>query len=73
VLEEVIAKLEKDPQKGKRVLAKVLHMACNPFEEWGAEGDERTEDVLDPEEKEERRFCSIGEQRMLGFQCSCSS
>lgn len=26
VLEEVIAKLEKDPQKGKRVLAKVLHV-----------------------------------------------
>lgn len=70
LLEEVISKLESDTDKGKRVLAKVLHMACNPFEAWGAEGKE---EELDPEEKEERRYCGIGDQKMLGFQCSCSS
>jgi hypothetical protein len=48
-------------------------MACNPFEPWGAEGDERSEAELDPEENEERRYCGMGEKKMLGFQCSCSS
>lgn len=28
---------------------------------------------LSAEEKEERRYCDIGEGSMLGFQCSCSS
>ncbi|KAF8896242.1 hypothetical protein BD779DRAFT_1494772 [Infundibulicybe gibba] len=73
VLEEVISKVEKDAQSGKRVLAKVMHMACNPFEPWGAEEDERPEAELDAEEKEERRYCGMGEKKMLGFQCSCSS
>lgn len=48
-------------------------MACEPFERWGAEGDERPDEALDKEEREERRFCGMGEQKMLGFQCSCSS
>ena len=48
-------------------------MACNPFEAWGAEDDERPEIELGKEEKEERRFCSLGEKKWLGFQCSCSS
>ncbi|KAF8071998.1 hypothetical protein FPV67DRAFT_1412381 [Lyophyllum atratum] len=73
VLEEVIAKVERDVESGRRVLAKVMHMACNPFEPWGAEGDERAEEELDKEEREERRYCGMGETRMLGFQCSCSS
>jgi hypothetical protein len=46
-------------------------MACNPFEPWGAENDDEAQ--LDEEEREERRFCGIGDSRMLGFQCSCSS
>ena len=46
-------------------------MACNPFEPWGAEGD--ADDELSDEEKEERRYCGLGEKKMLGFQCSCSS
>ncbi|KAF5382091.1 hypothetical protein D9615_004315 [Tricholomella constricta] len=72
VLEEVIGKVERDAESGRRVLAKVMHMACNPFEPWGAE-DERAEEELDKEELEERRFCGMGEKKMLGFQCSCSS
>jgi len=72
-LEEVIKKVESDPQIGKRVLAKVLHMACNPFDPWGAEDDERPLEDLDKEEKEELRYCSLGAKKMLGFQCSCSS
>ena len=48
-------------------------MSCNPYEAWGAEGDERPEEELGKEEREERRFCGIGEKKMLGFQCSCSS
>jgi len=70
VLEEVIAKVEKDSESGKRSLAKVLNMACNPFEPWGAEG---LDDPIDTELKEERRYCGMGEKKMLGFQCSCSS
>jgi len=48
-------------------------MACNPYEAWGAEGGKRLEEGLVKEEREERRFCGIGEKGMLGFQCSCSS
>ena len=46
-------------------------MACNPFEPWGAEGDVNGD--LSSEEKEEKRYCGLGEKKMLGFQCSCSS
>jgi len=48
-------------------------MACNPFEPWGAEGDTIGELELSNEEKEEKRYCGLGEKKMLGFQCSCSS
>lgn len=48
-------------------------MACNPFEPWGAEDEETPEEELSKEEKEERRYCGLGEKKMLGFQCSCSS
>ncbi|OJT15131.1 UPF0061 protein C20G4.05c [Trametes pubescens] len=73
LLEEVIKKVETDAESGRRVLRKVLHMACNPFEPWGAEGDESDESLLDTEVKEERRYCGMGERKLLGFQCSCSS
>ncbi|PFH53087.1 hypothetical protein AMATHDRAFT_138210 [Amanita thiersii Skay4041] len=74
LLEEVIGKVERDVDSGKRVLAKVMHMACNPFEPWGGEDAEKgDEDQLDSEEKEERRYCGLGDKKMLGFQCSCSS
>jgi len=73
VLEEVIKKVEKDPDSGKKILGKVLQMACNPYEPWGAEGDERPDEELDAEIREERRFCGMGAKAMLGFQCSCSS
>jgi hypothetical protein len=46
-------------------------MACNPFEPWGAEDEEDEE--IDEEQKEERRYCGMGEIKFLGFQCSCSS
>ncbi|KAJ6513390.1 hypothetical protein C8R45DRAFT_813590 [Mycena sanguinolenta] len=74
LLQEVIAVIEKDIVRGRRVLAKVLHMACNPFEAWGGEdADADDEKQLSAEEREERRFCGLGDTRMLGFQCSCSS
>ncbi|KAK0466217.1 uncharacterized protein EV420DRAFT_1617524 [Desarmillaria tabescens] len=73
VLEEVIAKVEKDPDMGKRVMAKVLQMACSPFDPWGAEDDPRPDEELSAEEREERRYCGLGDKSMLGFQCSCSS
>jgi len=47
-------------------------MSLSPFESWGREGEE-SEEGLSEEEKEERRLCGLGEERMLGFQCSCSS
>jgi uncharacterized protein YdiU (UPF0061 family) len=66
---------------GRRILAKVMHMASNPYEPWGAEKDpleavsaeEGKEEEVSEEEKEERRFCGLGEKKYLGFQCSCSS
>ncbi|KAE9401491.1 UPF0061-domain-containing protein [Gymnopus androsaceus JB14] len=76
VLEEIIKRVESDQVKGKRQLAKVMHMASNPFEDWGAEEaemDDENGEELSPEELEERRYCGIGEGGMLGFQCSCSS
>ncbi|KAJ7494652.1 hypothetical protein B0H11DRAFT_2002828 [Mycena galericulata] len=74
VLQEVIEAVEKDAVRGRRVLAKVLHMACNPFEPWGGEDADSDEEAqLDAEEREERRFCGIGDSSFLGFQCSCSS
>ncbi|EGN98915.1 hypothetical protein SERLA73DRAFT_181640 [Serpula lacrymans var. lacrymans S7.3] len=73
VLEEVIKKVEGDHESGKRILAKVMQMACNPFEPWGAEDEETPITELEAEIKEERRFCGLGEKKMLGFQCSCSS
>ncbi|KAF7985567.1 hypothetical protein HWV62_3837 [Athelia sp. TMB] len=74
VLEEVISVLEKDEERGKRVLGKVLRMAEQPFEAWGAEGEEGNDEVcIGEEEREERRFCGMGAKAMLGFQCSCSS
>ena len=48
-------------------------MACNPFEPWGREDFDGDEAELSTEEKEERRFCGMGEKKLLGFQCSCSS
>ena len=48
-------------------------MATNPFENWGAEEDTGPGEELTQEEKEERRFCGLGEKKLLGFQCSCSS
>ncbi|KAI0749563.1 hypothetical protein C8Q80DRAFT_1218695 [Daedaleopsis nitida] len=73
VLEEVIQKVETDVESGKRILGKVLHMSCNPYEPWGAEDLDEDEDELDAEVMEERRYCSMGERKLLGFQCSCSS
>lgn len=72
VLEEVISTLEKDEEKGKRVLGKVMQMVERPFESWGAEGT-RDDCKIGEEETEERRFCGMGAKSMLGFQCSCSS
>ncbi|KAG5718650.1 UPF0061 protein C20G4.05c [Termitomyces sp. T112] len=73
VLEEVIKKVEEDVHRGRRMLGKVMQMATKPFEKWGAEGAVGAVEELGEEEKEERRFCGVGERRMLGFQCSCSS
>ncbi|TFK87969.1 UPF0061-domain-containing protein [Polyporus arcularius HHB13444] len=73
VLEEVIKKVETDASSGKRILRKVLNMACSPYEPWGGEGQEPNEDELDAETREERRYCGMGERKLLGFQCSCSS
>ncbi|KAG8747335.1 hypothetical protein FRC10_001514 [Ceratobasidium sp. 414] len=73
VLEEVIAGLDEDAEKGRSVLVKVLDMASRPFELWGAEGDPRPESELGEEERAERRLCGVGSTKFLGFQCSCSS
>ncbi|KAG6900226.1 hypothetical protein C0993_001295, partial [Termitomyces sp. T159_Od127] len=68
VLEEVIERVEGDVEGGRRVLGKVMQMATRPFEMWGGEGDGRAEGEMGAEEREERRFCGMGEGMMLGFQ-----
>ncbi|KAG1887260.1 hypothetical protein F4604DRAFT_1721032 [Suillus subluteus] len=73
VLEELIKKVEGDHESGKCIMAKVMQMACRPFEPWGAEGDDTPSDDLPAEIREERRLCGLGDKRFLGFQCSCSS
>ncbi|KAI0714456.1 hypothetical protein C8T65DRAFT_644387 [Cerioporus squamosus] len=73
VLEEVIKKVETDAGSGKRILRKVLNMACSPYEPWGGEGQEQSEQELDAEAREERRYCGMGDRKLLGLQCSCSS
>ncbi|KAK0199189.1 hypothetical protein DFS33DRAFT_1388938 [Desarmillaria ectypa] len=75
VLEEVIAKVEKDPDTGKESDGEGFAgaMACSPFDPWGAEDDSRSDEGLSAEEREERRYCGLGDKNMLGFQCSCSS
>ena len=87
VLEEVIDLLQKDakrgegasrtsgeePSPGKQLLNKILQMSTQPFDAWGAEGSSKSEEELTDEQKLERRLCGLGEKRMLGFQCSCSS
>ncbi|KAF8529904.1 hypothetical protein JB92DRAFT_2695654 [Gautieria morchelliformis] len=72
VLEEVIKKVEENHVSGKRILAKVLEMASNPFEPWGAENNAGPE-AFDEEIREEQRYCGMGPSKLLGFQCSCSS
>ena len=53
---------------------KKKQMAVNPFEPWGAEDEyDQDDNLLEPEQREERRYCGMGEKKMLGFQCSCSS
>ncbi|KAI6024608.1 hypothetical protein PISMIDRAFT_18531 [Pisolithus microcarpus 441] len=70
--EEAIQNIEDDLATGKHVLGKVMQMTCSPFNLWGREGD-MPDDELSEEEREERRNCGLGDRRMLGFQCSCSS
>lgn len=72
VLEEVIKQVENREEGCREKLNKVLRMSLAPFEPYGAEGEEDVEG-LSEEEREERRLCGLGEERMLGFQCSCSS
>lgn len=72
ILEEAIKRLERDNDVA--FLQRVLDMATHPFESYG-------EDIVDPaacslptdEVAEQRRLCEIGDEQMLGFQCSCSS
>ena len=47
-------------------------MATNPYDPWGAEGVDK-EACVSGEVREEKRYCGLGEEKMLGFQCSCSS
>jgi uncharacterized protein YdiU (UPF0061 family) len=73
VMEELIKKLQEDEITARPMLTKILEMTTNPFKPWGAEGDNRLDDELDIETREERRFCGLGPKNLLGFQCSCSS
>lgn len=82
VLEDIIGRLQTEaqtakerdldvPTEGRRALAKILEMCTQPYTGWGAEG--LSGEALSDVEKEERRLCGTGPQKLLGFQCSCSS
>jgi len=72
VLEEAIKRLEQNNDVA--FLQTVLDMATNPFEEYGEDIIESSQ-CAKPTDKvmEQRRLCEIGDDSMLGFQCSCSS
>lgn len=53
-------------------LSSPSQMATRPFEPWGREGEEDVDKLTD-DEREERRLCELGDDDMLGAQCSCSS
>lgn len=73
VLEETIAKLDADTADVK-ALDRVLEMVSEPFGSYGEEELEGGDAVCAVEvEREKQRLCGIGSEKMLGFQCSCSS
>ncbi|KAI6117209.1 hypothetical protein EDD16DRAFT_1520095 [Pisolithus croceorrhizus] len=47
-------------------------MAHSPFKPWPRKGN-MPDNELSEQEREEWRYCGLGDKRMLGFQCSCSS
>jgi len=66
VLDEVIKICENEPLgRGRSVLNKVLEMCTHPYRPWGGEG--RSWEELTVEEREERRFCGLGDKAMFGF------
>lgn len=73
VLEEAIKRLEE--AKDTAFLSQVLSMCEKPFEACGEilATDGSNEACPTPQTLEERRLCGMGDTRMLGFQCSCSS
>lgn len=75
VLEETIKKLNHQAANADYAqLERVLDMALNPFESYGETELEQDECKLEKDEdRERRRLCEVGDEEMLGFQCSCSS
>jgi uncharacterized protein YdiU (UPF0061 family) len=78
VLEEVIERVERKEGADVVSLDRVLQMAGEPFESYGEiilEGEAKCSLVKEEreEEQERARLCSMGSEKMLGFQCSCSS
>nr|AIC33812.1 hypothetical protein [Puccinia cf. psidii AE-2014] len=67
VLEEVIKQLQNNGQDVDG-LNRVMRLSRDPF--VGTSGIHVSEKGLD---KEDERLCGLGEERFLGFQCSCSS
>lgn len=72
VLEETIKRVEE--KNDLKALNRVLMLAGEPYEAYGEKvlgGDSQCS--LDVEAVERARLCALGEENMLGFQCSCSS
>ena len=73
LLEETIKGLEESQDTA--FLSQVLDMCLHPFKSYGEPelGTPRDASCPDSATQEAARLCSMGADRMLGFQCSCSS
>ncbi|TIA93579.1 hypothetical protein E3P99_00070 [Wallemia hederae] len=67
VLEECIAKLQAGDQS---TFDRVFDMALKPFEPYH---EDTSGNDLTAEQDEEKRLCGLGDESLLGYQCSCSS
>ncbi|TIB17155.1 hypothetical protein E3P92_01144 [Wallemia ichthyophaga] len=67
VLEESIAKLQAGDQS---TFDRVFEMSLKPFEAFS---ENTRDEQLTEEQLDEKRLCGLGDESLLGYQCSCSS
>lgn len=67
ILEESIAKLQAGDQS---TFDKAFEMSLKPFDNYH---ENVADNQLNEQQLEEKRLCGLGDESLLGYQCSCSS